>query len=492
MFRMSSSPKHGAGRATGRPLGRAALVAGVAACWLLLAVGQALAATPYTAYVANQGLESLTPINTLTNTPGSPTHVARPYALAITPDGSTAWVTDEAHNTLDPISLSTGTVGQGIGVGSEPHAVAITPDGSRAYVANYGSGTITPINLSTRTAEAAIRVGNNPIAVAIAPNGSTAYVANSGSKTVSVINLASASVSDTITAGNEPWAIAITPDGSTAYVVDLGSSNVMAINLQTDDAVSTIAVTQPNAIAIAPNGQEAYVSTFRYGYVTPINLQSAKAEAQIPVGKEPYSLAITPDGTTAYVANAGEDTVTPISLASNTAGPAITVGSGSVGPAAVAIAPAQTQASRTVAAGAGLSPSLLPAFGAPMLVRPTSLLISVRSVVVSPRGYASIPITCPKSAVDGCKGTITLKLVQPKPRHPRAVAARCGRGCRPLASAHYEARAGQRLSVQIHISSYGRALLKRHGSLPTSLTATSVLDGRTVSVARTVSLKVRA
>lgn len=482
MFRMSPSLKH------------AALLADVVVCWLLLAVGQAVAATPYTAYVASRGLESLTPINTLTNIPGSPAHVARPYALAITSDGSTAWVTDEANDTLDPISLSTGTVGQGIGVGSEPHAVAITPDGSRAYVANYGSGTITPINLSTRTAESPIRVGNNPIALAIAPNGSTAYVANSGSKTVSVINLASASVTDTITAGNEPWAIAITPDGSTAYVVDLGSSNVMAINLQTDDAVSTIAVTQPNAIAITPNGHEAYVTTFRYGYVTPINLQSAKAEAQIPVGKEPYSLAITPDGMTAYVANAGEDTVTPISLASNTAGSAITVGSGSVGPAAIAIAPAQAQAtpSPTGAVAAGLSTSLLPAFGAPMLVRPTSLLISVRSVVVSPRGYASIPITCPKSAVDGCKGTVTLNLLQPKPHHPRAVAARCGRGCRPLASAHYEARAGQRLSLQLHVSSYGRALLTRHGSLPARLTATSVLDGRTASVVRTVALKVRA
>ena len=49
-------------------------------------------------------------------------------------------------NTVTPIDTATGTAGSPITVGSNPIAVAITPDGSTAYVANLTGNTVTPID----------------------------------------------------------------------------------------------------------------------------------------------------------------------------------------------------------------------------------------------------------------------------------------------------------------------------------------------------------
>ena len=73
-----------------------------------------------------------------------------PYAIAITPDGKTAYVANSG--TVTPITTATDTAGTPITAGSDPYAIAITPDGKTAYVANNGSGTVTPITTATDTA----------------------------------------------------------------------------------------------------------------------------------------------------------------------------------------------------------------------------------------------------------------------------------------------------------------------------------------------------
>ena len=51
----------------------------------------------------------------------------------------------------------------------DPIEIAITPDGKTAYVTNDGSGTVTPIRTATNTALSPIEVGFYPWAIAIAP-----------------------------------------------------------------------------------------------------------------------------------------------------------------------------------------------------------------------------------------------------------------------------------------------------------------------------------
>jgi YVTN family beta-propeller protein len=124
-----------------------------------------------------------------------------PESIAITPNGQTAYVTAySSSGTVTPINLSTSKAGKSIKISGKlpsqfvglPFAVAITPDGKTAYVTNGASGTVTPIDVATNMLGKPIKISGGPgaDAIAISPDGTTAYVANQPSSTVTPIYLA--------------------------------------------------------------------------------------------------------------------------------------------------------------------------------------------------------------------------------------------------------------------------------------------------------------
>src|SRR5271168_5377061 len=78
------------------------------------------------------------------------TVVVAPPAGA-TGSGPFAYVANEISNTVSVIDTATNTVSAIVGVGSGPLGVAITPDGTKAYVANAGSNTVGVIDTATNT-----------------------------------------------------------------------------------------------------------------------------------------------------------------------------------------------------------------------------------------------------------------------------------------------------------------------------------------------------
>src|SRR5262249_21708446 len=82
--------------------------------------------------------------------------------IVITPDGKTAYVANAGSNSITPINLTTKTPGTPITGGfATPRELAITPDGRKLYVPNNvaGSTTITPVHPATGTVEAPISTG---------------------------------------------------------------------------------------------------------------------------------------------------------------------------------------------------------------------------------------------------------------------------------------------------------------------------------------------
>jgi len=128
---------------------------------------QALAERTPTAYVVNGISNTVTPVNTATNTPGRPIKVARfPQSIAITPDGKTAYVASWATagpGSVTPITTAANTAGKPIRVGVRPFAIAITPAGTTAYIANIGSDTVTPVNTATNRPGKPVPVGVSPL-----------------------------------------------------------------------------------------------------------------------------------------------------------------------------------------------------------------------------------------------------------------------------------------------------------------------------------------
>ena len=101
-------------------------------------------------------------------TAGSPASEENPVRLV------TAYVISgyPGTRTVTPINTATGKPGNAITVGGGASAIAITPNGKTAYVANVaygGTGTVTPIRTATNTALKAITVGAEPWPIAITP-----------------------------------------------------------------------------------------------------------------------------------------------------------------------------------------------------------------------------------------------------------------------------------------------------------------------------------
>ncbi len=118
--------------------------------------------------------DTVTPINLATNTAGTTFTVNSSGGftdIAITPNGTTAYVTqaitNEIGNTVTPIDLATNTVEPAIAVADQPFGIAITPNGTTAYVSTAGNNTVTPINTATNTVETQIGVGASPFGIAI-------------------------------------------------------------------------------------------------------------------------------------------------------------------------------------------------------------------------------------------------------------------------------------------------------------------------------------
>jgi YVTN family beta-propeller protein len=193
------------------------------------------------AYVTNQLEDSVSVIDTASNTvvatiPG----FILPTGVAITPDGtdpyegvdrrhqSPAYVTNHVStidgsnfpaSAVSVIDIARNKVVATIPVGQFPSGVAITPDGTHAYVANQGDGTVSVIDTANNNVVATLPVGAGPVDVAITSDGThpshddrlhqpLAYVTNSVDNTVSVIDTSSSKVVATIPVGTGPFAVA--------------------------------------------------------------------------------------------------------------------------------------------------------------------------------------------------------------------------------------------------------------------------------------------
>jgi YVTN family beta-propeller protein len=122
-----------------------------------------------------------------------------------------AYVTNASSDTVSVIDTATNTVVATVPVGLFPFKVAITPDGTRAYVTNYNSKTVSIMDTATNTVVATIPVGIEPVGVAITPDGTRAYVTDPNPFTVAVIDTATNTVVATIPVGLTPLGVAITP-----------------------------------------------------------------------------------------------------------------------------------------------------------------------------------------------------------------------------------------------------------------------------------------
>jgi len=259
-----------------------------------------------------------------------------PAIIAVTPDGSKAYVTNSSGTTVSVIDVADNMVTQTVydpsGTIQAPFGVAFTSDGSKAYVTN-GNNSVSVIDVADNMVTQIVADGNftDPSPVVFTPDGQYAYVLNDYS--VSVIDVANNTVIgtnggfviDLTSTFSGPSGIAFTLDGQYAYVVNTYGDSVSIVNvlatanIAANTVIGTVADSNPptfnapSSIAITHDGSKAYVTNYGDGSGTtvsvidiPENITESMVTGTVLNGNflVPLTVILTPDGQYAYVVNA--------------------------------------------------------------------------------------------------------------------------------------------------------------------------------------------
>ena len=233
-----------------------------------------------------------------------------PMGIAVSSDAKTAYVVLDNNDTLTKIDLTASKPVEGseIRVGNVPHSVIISPDGKTAYVSNE-AGRIA-------TADDFMEYSNGTPVVAEYPTGSLAK------GTISVVNIASGAfaVTDEIKVGHHPTGMALwgknllvanTYD-DTISVIDTGSNTEVGkislglpVGIPRDE--KSVYGAGPNSIAVDAKNNVAYVALYNANAIAVVDLDnwwaSNPVKGMIPVGYAPASVVLDAANKQLLVAN---------------------------------------------------------------------------------------------------------------------------------------------------------------------------------------------
>jgi DNA-binding beta-propeller fold protein YncE len=267
--------------------------------------------------------------------------------LAVSPDGAYVYVANDEINSrgfADPprvISAATNTVVASITDKSTTNVgIAITPDASTGFVTNNFEFQVSVFSVATNTVTSVIPVGyrpkyESPEGLAISPDGSQVYVAISSPTGtnggyIAVIDVATLAVTNSITIGGSCHSVVFTSDGTSAFVLNEASGYGYLTEIDTAsgtvvrDKIAAGQLTFPGGMVISPDGATLYLSN-QYSDVIAIETSNGTIKKRIHIFPKsiPYALqalgglGITTDGKFLYVSDLGINSVTMVDTATN-------------------------------------------------------------------------------------------------------------------------------------------------------------------------------
>lgn len=231
----------------------------------------------------------------------------RPHGLAWLADNQRAVVTAEGNKALLVIDALGGGILFALTTGQEvSHMVALTPDGSRAFVANIGSGSLTAVDLERRQVLASIPTGAGAEGVAVTPDGRQVWVTNRAADTVTVLDAAYLEVLATLPAPSFPIRAVATPDGAHVLVTAARSGDIKVFEVASRRLARAVTLevaasetsgrlfgdtfgssSVPIGILVTPDGRRAFVAHANADVISVVDLATWQRVGSLRAGKEP-------------------------------------------------------------------------------------------------------------------------------------------------------------------------------------------------------------
>jgi YVTN family beta-propeller protein len=223
-----------------------------------------------------------------------------PCGVAVSADGTKAYVCLSICNTLAVVDLPTGTVSSQINVGIAPWDVVLSPDGRTAYVSDWGGRLPVSGDLTATSAGTPVVIDSRGVA---------------GSGAVSFVDLTAGVETVQVPTGLHPSALALSRDGSSLYVANANSDTVTAIDTQAEAVKETILVrpdltfpcgSAADGLALSPDGRDLFVASGGNNTVGVVELPNAQHAYSLLQGFIPtdwYPGAVVANSNYVYVVN---------------------------------------------------------------------------------------------------------------------------------------------------------------------------------------------
>ena len=305
--------------------------------WMVLMVSTVSAANKVRIIQTNSAGDNVHIIDPVTNTVvGEIKGIEVNHGVAVAPDGSRIYVSDEAQSTLDVVDGKTLKVTNRIPLSGHPNNVAIGKDGRRVYVAIIQApGGVDVIDTTTLTNVKTLHTKGSIHNPYVTPDGKYVVAGSIQGKTVNVFDTATeqpAWVLD-MDLGVRPMAFSTNPDGSTRWLfVQLTDFNGFAVvDFATHKEINRLknpdlphgkkevtAGSDPShGMAVTADGKTLVVCSRLNNYLYSYSLPDLKLLGSAELGGMGAGwVTLTPDGKTAYVANPVTNNVSAVDIKS--------------------------------------------------------------------------------------------------------------------------------------------------------------------------------
>lgn len=225
-----------------------------------------------------------------------------PVDVVFSPDGQTAYETDNGSHTMTRIDAATSARIDTTEFDDVTYRVRVR-DG-RIFVTDQSYHLTVLDGISLQPLHS-IRVGETPNGLAFAPDGSHLFVSNFVDGTVNVINLHTFAVVDTLNIAGYPQDIAVTPDGADLYIADaLGVVQIWSTAGRRLE--KTIPMPGPVAVfglRLTPDGKQVWVTSPQRHRVYIIDTESRSIIDTLITGGTPRRIDFNKDGTIGVITN---------------------------------------------------------------------------------------------------------------------------------------------------------------------------------------------